>query len=101
MSEEEYVESRLPKYPGLEFKRFTVEQYYQIFDLDCLPEGTSQELWDGIVMEKYSQIRPRMFRKSEFEAILAAGILRPEERAQLIDGFILVPAGSQPRERPA
>ena len=48
MSEKEYAESRLPKYPGLKFRRFTVEEYYAIFELDCLPEGTSQELWDGI-----------------------------------------------------
>jgi hypothetical protein len=32
-----------------------------------------------------------MFRKEEFEKILAAGIISLEENAQLIDGFILVP----------
>jgi hypothetical protein len=34
------------------------EEYYRIFELDCLPEGTSQELWDGIVMEKYRNLKP-------------------------------------------
>ena len=53
MSEKEYVESQLPKYPGLRFRRFTVEEYYAIFELDCLPEGTSQNsgmgsLWKSI-----------------------------------------------------
>jgi len=91
MSEKEYVESRLPKYPGLEFRRFNVEEYYAIFELDCLPEGTSQELWDGVVFEKYADMKPRMFRREEFETILAAGIIKPEEHAQLVDGFILVP----------
>ena len=91
MSEKEYVESQLPKYPGLKFRRFTVEEYYAIFELDCLPEGTSQELWDGIIVEKYTDLKPRMFRSEEFEKILAAGIIKPEERPQLVDGFILVP----------
>jgi hypothetical protein len=95
MSEKEYVESRLPKYPGAVFRRFTVEEYYAIFELDCLPEGTSQELWDGVIFEKYTDIKPRMFRREEFETILAAGIIKPEEHAQLVDGFILVP-----REQP-
>jgi hypothetical protein len=88
---EEYVEAHLPRYDGLKFRRFSIEEYYEIFELDCLPEGTSQELWSGIVMEKYSEIRPRMFRQSEFDQILAAGIVKPEEQARLIDGFILVP----------
>jgi hypothetical protein len=87
MSEKEYVESRLPKY--LEFRRFTVEEYYAIFELDCLPEGTSQELWDGIILEKYTDLKPRMFRQEEFEKMLAAGIIKPEELPQLADGFIL------------
>ena len=87
----EYVESRLPKYPGVEFRRFNVEEYYAIFELDCLPEGTSQELWDGVIFEKYTDMKPRMFRREEFETILAAGIIKPEEHAQLVDGFILVP----------
>jgi hypothetical protein len=91
MSTKEYVDSRLPKYSGLEFRHFSIEEYHQIFELDCLPEGTSQELWDGIVMEKYSDLKPRMFRKEEFEKILSAGIIKPEEHATLIDGFILVP----------
>lgn len=91
MSEKEYVESRLPRYPGMVFRRFTVEEYYAIFELDCLPEGTSQELWDGIILEKYTDMKPRMFRKEEFEKILAAGIITTEEQAQLVDGFILVP----------
>ena len=60
-----------------------------LFELDCLPEGTSQELWDGIILEKYTDMKPRMFRKEEFEKILAAGIIKPEEHAQLVDGFIL------------
>jgi hypothetical protein len=93
MSTEGYAISRLPKYPGLEFRRFSVKEYHQIFELDCLPEGTSQELWDGIVMEKYSDLKPRMFRKEEFEKILTAGIIKLEEHARLIDGFILVPHG--------
>ncbi len=91
MSEKEYIESQLPKYPGLKFRRFTVEEYYAIFELDCLPEGTSQELWDGIIVEKYTDLKPRMFRGEEFEKILAAGIIKSEEQAQLMDGFILVP----------
>jgi hypothetical protein len=33
-----------------------------------------------------------MFRREEFEKILAAGIIKPEEQARLVDGFILVPA---------
>ena len=69
----------------------SVEDYYAIFELDCLPEGTSQELWSGIIVEKYREIGPRMFRKEEFSKILAAEITRPDEIAQLIDGFILVP----------
>ena len=89
MSEKEYVESRLRKYLGLEFRRFTVEEYYAIFELDCLPEGTSQELWDGIILEKYTDLKPRMFRQEEFEKMLAAGIIKPEELPQLADGFIL------------
>jgi hypothetical protein len=93
MSTREYVDSRLPKYAGLEFRRFSVDEYHQIFELDCLPEGSSQELWDGIVMEKYNDLKPRMFHKEEFEKILRAGIVKPEEHAQLIDGFILVPHG--------
>jgi hypothetical protein len=36
-------------------------------------------------------MKPRMFRREEFETILAAGIIKPEEHAQLVDGFILVP----------
>ena len=36
-------------------------------------------------------MKPRMFRREEFETILAAGIIKSEERAQLVDGFILVP----------
>jgi hypothetical protein len=87
----EYVDSRLPKYPGLQFRRWTVEEYYRIFELGCLPEGTSQELWDGIIMEKYADLKPRMFRREEFEKIKAAGIIGAGENAQLIDGFILVP----------
>lgn len=91
MSEKKYAESRLPKYPGLKFRRFTVEEYYAIFELDCLPEGTSQELWDGIILEKYTDMKPRMFRREEFEKIITAGIIKPEEQARLVDGFILVP----------
>jgi len=92
---EEYVQSRLPRYPGLKFRRFTVEEYYRIFELDCLPEGTSQELWSGIVMEKYNSIKPRMFRREEFVRILEAGIIKPEENAQLVDGFIMIPQAPQ------
>jgi hypothetical protein len=59
--------------------------------VNCLPAGTFQKLWDGIILKKYSGMKPRMFRKEEFEKILAAGIVNPEERAQLVDGFIPVP----------
>jgi hypothetical protein len=64
MSEKEYVELRLPKYPGIKFRRFTVEEYYAIFELDCLPEGTSQELWDGIILEKYTDMNSLMCGES-------------------------------------
>ena len=41
-----------------------------------------------------------MFRKEEFEKILAAGIISLEENAQLIDGFILVPEPHEHRGYP-
>jgi hypothetical protein len=95
MSEEEYVQSRLPRYPSLQFRRFSVQEYYAIFELDCLPEGTGIELWSGIIVEKYRDLKPRLFRAEEFQQILAAGIIKPEERARLQDGYILVPADGE------
>jgi len=73
------------------------EEYYRIFELDCLPEGTSTGALGRIVNEKYRNLKPRMFRKEEFEKILAAGIISLEENAQLIDGFILVPEPQEHR----
>jgi hypothetical protein len=37
-----------------------------------------------------TDMKPPMFRKKEFESIVAAGIIKPEEHAQLVDGFIFV-----------
>jgi hypothetical protein len=50
--------------------------------------GTSQELRDGIIMENYSDLKPRMFRVEEFEKIKPAGIIGPAQKAQLIAGGV-------------
>ena len=90
---EELYECPLPDYPGFRFRKFSIKEIARLgpSDLDVLPDGR-HESWAGVIMELYASGRkPRMFRKEEFEKLFDAGIIRPEENARLIDGYILVP----------
>jgi hypothetical protein len=89
---EEYYECRLPVYAGFRFRKFSVPEIMRLGDLDIRPHRGQLSI-TGVIMEQYASGRkePRRFRKEEFERMISAGIILPEENAQLIDGYILVP----------
>ena len=87
-----YYECRLPFYDGFRFRKFSFKEIVRLADIDIHP-NRGQLCITGVIMEQYGLGRqePRRFSKEELERMISAGIILPEENAQLIDGYILVP----------
>jgi Uma2 family endonuclease len=82
--------------------RFSVEQYHKLLDAGILHEGEPVELLDGYIVKKWdrdagrsgsalfpqwSGLRP--FTVAEYHKMIDAGILTPDDRVELLDGYLV------------
>ena len=76
-----------------EVRRFTVDEYFRMAELDILPSGP-MELIDGQVLIGG---RPWRFTAHDFHRLAEVGILGEDDRVELIygEGVDMAPAGSR------
>lgn len=100
-------------YPTFELYRLSVEQYHRMIDAGILHPKDRVELLDGIVFakEQLSRNNPEapfghdspIHRLSveQYHAMLDAGILTPDDKVELLDGFLAAKMGKNPPHRRA
>jgi Uma2 family endonuclease len=82
--------------------QFSAEQYHRLLDAGILREGEPAELLDGYIVKtrdrdagrsgsalfpQWSGLRP--FTVAEYHKMIDAGILTPDDRVELLDGYLV------------
>ena len=72
----------------IEHRRFSSAEYFKMGELGILPES-GVELWDGEVILKNGRGTPYRWTYDQYVEMARGGILREDERTELIDGEIV------------
>jgi Uma2 family endonuclease len=83
-------------------RRFTIEEYDRLIDAGILGPDDKVELLDGYILLKMDHVDPppadgpfpewrwlRRFSTGEYQRMIELGILRPEERLERLDGYLV------------
>ncbi len=83
-------------------RRFTSDEYHRLADAGILGPDDKVELLDGYILLKMDHVDPppadgpfpewrwlRRFSTGEYHRMIRLGILRPGERLELLDGYLV------------
>src|SRR5947209_2791475 len=82
-------------------RRFTVNEYHRMIDGGVLAEGEPVELLEGYVVYKLDHVTPpaggpfpawwclRRWTPEEYHRMADLGILGPDEKVELLDGYVV------------
>ena len=76
---------------GMVPRMISVNEYHALGDAGLLSEGSGNELWQGVIMEKRGFRPAWRFHREDFREAVRVGIFEPECR--LVEGVVMVPAG--------
>ena len=78
-------------------RSFTVDEYYRLYEVGILPESGTELIGGQVLSKMVSGYVPRRWTYDEYLRMADSGIIRPDERVELIDGEIvpMSPAGKR------
>lgn len=78
-------------------RAFTVDEYYRLYEVGILPESGTELIGGQVLSKMLNGYVPRRWTYDEYLRIASNGIIRPDERVELIDGEIVPtsPAGKR------
>jgi Uma2 family endonuclease len=105
----------VPIFPELAgTRRFTVDEYHRMIDEGILVSGEKVELLEGYVVYKadYPELQPadtafpqwralRQWSSAQYHRMIDLGIIAPEEKLELLDGYLVLKMPQNPPHRSA